>query len=196
MARSDAAENVSRLLRAARDVVAAHGPGVGVRVIAEHAEVGVSTLYRHFPDKNSLIDAVSVHRWATMDALARRPVTAEGPLERIVLLVDTFSRMVTADDGFIDSTGIRVGRLPTAAIKGPKAAFDSAMAELWVHAQREGQVHRHADPRDLVELAGAVRDRARRAAQLRLLVQGICVQPETGSTLLAGSLRVPDPGYL
>ncbi|SFK39979.1 TetR/AcrR family transcriptional regulator [Geodermatophilus ruber] len=196
MARSDAAENVSRLLRAARDAVAADGPGVGVRVIAERAEVGVSTLYRHFPDKGSLIDAVSVHRWATMDGLARRPLAREGSLSRIVLLLDTFSRMVSADHGFIESTGIRVGRLPAAAIRGPKTAFDEALAGLWVRAQQEGQVHRYADPRDLIELTGAIRERTRRPAQLRLLVQGVCVQPEAGTALLTDSLRAPDPGYL
>ncbi|MGY1590581.1 TetR/AcrR family transcriptional regulator [Geodermatophilus sp. SYSU D00708] len=196
MTRSDAAENVTRLLRAARDAVAAEGPGVGVRVIADRAQVGVSTLYRHFPDKGTLIDAVSVQRWVAMDELARRPVAREGELSRIVLLADTFSRMVTADDRFIESTGIRVGRLPAAAIKGPKAAFDEAMAALWVRAQREGQVHRHADPRDLMELAGAIRDRSRRPAQLRLLLQGVCVRPENGTALLVDTLRAPDPGYL
>jgi AcrR family transcriptional regulator len=195
MARSDAAENVTRLLRAARDAVAAEGPGVGVRVIADRAQLGVSTLYRHFPDKSGLIDAVSVQRWGAMNQLARQPVAADQVLSRIVLLADTFSRMVSADDGFIAATGIRIGRVP-APIRGPKAPFDEAMAGLWVQAQRDGQVHRHADPRDLIELAGSVRDRTRRAAQLRLLVQGVCVRPETGTALLVDALRAPDPGYL
>ncbi|MGY2078925.1 TetR/AcrR family transcriptional regulator [Modestobacter sp. SYSU DS0657] len=195
MARSDAAENVERLLRAARDAVAADGPSVGVRSIADRAQVGISTLYRHFPDKGSLIDAVSVQRWGEMNELARQPVVAGTALSRIVQLTDTFSRMVSADNGFIAAAGIRIGRVP-APIHGPKAAFDAAMADLWVQAQRDGEVHRHADPRDLMELTGAIRERTRRAAQLRLLVQGVCVRPEEGIALLARHLRTPDPTYL
>jgi AcrR family transcriptional regulator len=196
MARSDSAENVARLLRATRDAVASDGPGVSVRTIAERAEVGVSTLYRHFPDKRSLVDAVSVHRWAAMNQLARTPGRPDGALSQIVLLAETFSRMVTADGLFIESAGIRVGRLPVAAIAGPKASFDAAMANLWVRAQEQAQVHRYADPRDLIELTGSIRDRARRATQLRILVEGICVEPFAGSHLLASHLRAPDPSYL
>ena len=196
MTRSDAAENVSRLLRATRDAVAIEGPGVGVRAIAQRAEVGVSTLYRHFPDKGALIDAVSVHRWMAMHELARESAIDSAVLSRIVLLVDTFSRMVTADSAFIESAGIRVGRLPDAAIKGPKTAFDEVLAQLWIRGQRSGELRRTADPRDLMEMAGGIRDRGRRGSQLRVLVQGVCVQPDSGTALLAGHLSAPDPGYL
>ena len=196
MTRSDAAENVSRLLRATRDAVAQEGPGVGVRAIAERAQVGVSTLYRHFPDKGALIDAVSVHRWMAMQELARQSATDDAVLSRIVLLLDTYTRMVTADSAFIESAGIRVGRLPDVAIKGPKALFDEAMAHLWVRGQLAGEVRRTADPRDLIELAGQIRDHGRRASQLRLLVAGACLHPDRGTTLLAGHLRTPDPCYL
>ena len=59
MVRSDAEENVQRLLRAARDAVGEEGAGVGVRSIADRAGVGVTTLYRHFRDKWALIDGVN-----------------------------------------------------------------------------------------------------------------------------------------
>src|SRR3954468_23602009 len=103
--RSDAEENVQRLLRAARDAVGEEGAGVGVRAIAERAEVGVTTLYRHFRDKWALIDGVAVHRWSTLRALAEGPVSAGGELARIVLLLDTFTRMVSADDRLITGAG-------------------------------------------------------------------------------------------
>jgi hypothetical protein len=70
------------------------------------------------------------------------------------------------------------------------------MANLWVRAQEQAQVHRYADPRDLIELTGSIRDRARRATQLRILVEGICVEPFAGSHLLASHLRARDPSYL
>jgi AcrR family transcriptional regulator len=194
--RSDAKENVQRLLRAARDAVGEDGAGVGVRAIAERAGVGVTTLYRHFPDKWALIDGVAVHRWSTMRALAERPLGAGGALERIVLLLDTFSRMVSADDRLIAGAGWQVGRSPKALLVPAKAGYDAALAGLWARAQGEGAVHGRADPRDVMELAGCLRDAARRPAQLRLLVAGLCARPEVGEPLVEHVLRLPAPVYL
>jgi AcrR family transcriptional regulator len=194
--RSDAEENVQRLLRAARDAVGEEGAGVGVRAIAERAGVGVTTLYRHFPDKGALIDGVAVHRWSTMRTLAERPVRAAGALGRIVLLLDTFSRMVSADDRLIAGAGWRVGRSPSALLVPAKAGFDVALVRLWTRGQGEGTVHRRADPRDVMELAGCLRDAARRPAQLRLLVAGLCARPELGEPLVERALRLPTPAYL
>ncbi|NYJ05195.1 TetR/AcrR family transcriptional regulator [Petropleomorpha daqingensis] len=194
--RSDAEENVQRLLRAARDAVGEEGAGVGVRSIAERAGVGVTTLYRHFADKAALIDGVAVHRWSTMRSLAERPVPPGGTLARIVLLLDTFTRMVSADDRLIAGAGWQVGRSPTAVLVPAKAGYDAALAALWARGQAEGTVHRRADPRDAMELAGCVRDTSRRPAQLRLLVVGLCARPEGGEALVEQMLRLPDPAYL
>ena len=56
--RSDARRNRERLVAAAREVFAARGIEVSVREIAQHAEVGMGTLYRHFPSRDDLVDAV------------------------------------------------------------------------------------------------------------------------------------------
>jgi AcrR family transcriptional regulator len=194
--RSDAQENVQRLLRAARDAVGEDGAGVGVRTIAERAGVGVSTLYRHFGDKWALIDGVAVHRWSTLRTLAERPVPPGGALPRIVLLLDTFTRMVSADDRLIARAEWRVGRSPAALLVPAKAGYDAALAGLWARGQAEEAVHRRADPRDVMELAGFLRDTARRPAQLRLLVAGLCARPELAEPLVQRRLRVPDPTYL
>ncbi len=195
MVRSDAAQNVTRLIRATRDRVAAEGPGVGVRDIAECAGLGTTTLYRHFPDKTALVDGVSVHRWSVLRDLAARELPAGGALGRVVLVTELLSRMVTADRAFIAAAGLRVGREPR-AITPAKAAFDAALATVWARAVRDGQVRRSADPRDLVELAGTVSDPGRRASRLGLLLAGASAVPDDGERLLAARLRAPDPAWL
>jgi AcrR family transcriptional regulator len=57
--RRDAAENRERLLRAAWEVFAEHGPEAGVEEIARRAGVGMGTLYRRFPTKEALIQALN-----------------------------------------------------------------------------------------------------------------------------------------
>ena len=57
--RRDAAENRERLLRAAWEVFAEHGPEAGVEEIARRAGVGMGTLYRRFPTKEALVQALN-----------------------------------------------------------------------------------------------------------------------------------------
>ena len=58
--RADAQRNRERIVAAARDVFAVHGPEVPMEDIARAAGVGVGTLYRRFPDRESLIRAVGI----------------------------------------------------------------------------------------------------------------------------------------
>jgi AcrR family transcriptional regulator len=56
--RADARENREKLLRAASSRFAAAGSGVALETIARTAGVGIGTLYRHFPTREALIEAV------------------------------------------------------------------------------------------------------------------------------------------
>ncbi len=56
--RRDAEINLARILTAARQVFAEQGYGASMETIAERAEVGVGTLYRRFPHKAELFEAV------------------------------------------------------------------------------------------------------------------------------------------
>jgi AcrR family transcriptional regulator len=63
--RRDAEVNLDRILAAARDVFAEHGYDASMEAIAARADVGVGTLYRRFPTKADLFNAV-------VDAARRR----------------------------------------------------------------------------------------------------------------------------
>ena len=60
--RVDAARNRQRILEAAASVFGAAGRNAQVEDIAHAAGIGVGTVYRHFPDKLALLDAVAASR--------------------------------------------------------------------------------------------------------------------------------------
>jgi AcrR family transcriptional regulator len=79
--RADARENREKLLRAASSRFASAGSGVALETIARDAGVGIGTLYRHFPTREALTEAVyrnEVDRLcaAAGDLLAKLPADA------------------------------------------------------------------------------------------------------------------------
>ncbi|WP_446034847.1 TetR family transcriptional regulator, partial [Streptomyces olivaceus] len=86
--RADARRNRERLLRAAAGVFAEHGAGASLDDIARRAEVGTGTLYRHFPTRQALLEAVylesveAIAARADTIAAARPPGAPARPLSR------------------------------------------------------------------------------------------------------------------
>ena len=77
--RADAQRNRARILEAAEMAFASGGIEVPVDVIAEKAGVGVGTLYRHFPTKEKLCEAIVLDRLASLAAHARTLSEADDP---------------------------------------------------------------------------------------------------------------------
>lgn len=77
--RADAQRNRARILEAAEAVFAADGIEVPVDTIAEKAGVGVGTLYRHFPTKEKLCEAILLERLSDLTVDARALADAPDP---------------------------------------------------------------------------------------------------------------------
>ena len=77
--RADAARNRENVLRAARDAFAESGYGVPLDEIAARAGVGPGTVYRHFPTKEALFEAVVTARVQDLVADARARACASDP---------------------------------------------------------------------------------------------------------------------
>ena len=75
--RRDAQANRERIVAAARAAFAADGIEVPVEEIARRAGVGMGTLYRHFPTKEDLVDAVLEDAFAEFVALAEQALAEE-----------------------------------------------------------------------------------------------------------------------
>jgi AcrR family transcriptional regulator len=58
--RADARRNREQILRAAADLILERGPTTTMELIARRAKVGIATLYRHFPDRSSLLRQVAL----------------------------------------------------------------------------------------------------------------------------------------
>jgi AcrR family transcriptional regulator len=70
--RSDARRNREQLVASARELFAREGVEASVEEITHHAGLGMGTLYRHFPTKEELIDAVLEDSFAELIELAER----------------------------------------------------------------------------------------------------------------------------
>jgi len=77
--RADAQRNRARILVAAENVFAVEGIEVPVDLIAEKAGVGVGTLYRHFPTKEKLCEAVLLDRLSALTVDAQALADADDP---------------------------------------------------------------------------------------------------------------------
>ena len=78
--RADARRNYERLLAAAAAAFAEHGADdVSLEEIARRAGVGIGTLYRHFPARQALLEAVYKDQVDGLDALGAKLLVAESP---------------------------------------------------------------------------------------------------------------------
>ncbi|WP_169983050.1 TetR/AcrR family transcriptional regulator [Microbispora sp. H10836] len=75
--RADAQRNRTRILEAAEAVFAAKGPSASTEEIAQKAGVGIGTVFRHFPTKESLLKAI-MHAIAVRLTEETRALAAEG----------------------------------------------------------------------------------------------------------------------
>lgn len=77
--RADAQRNRDRILKAAREAFASAGYGVPLDEIATRAAVGPGTVYRHFPNKEALFEAVVTARVRELVADARARADSQDP---------------------------------------------------------------------------------------------------------------------
>ncbi|MCH6160870.1 TetR/AcrR family transcriptional regulator [Streptomyces marispadix] len=86
--RADALRNRRKIIAAAKEVFAARGPHIPMEDVARRAGVGVATLYRRFPDRESLIRAVAQDTFARVLEESRTAVAEEpGAWEALVRML-------------------------------------------------------------------------------------------------------------
>ena len=77
--RADAQRNRDRIVEVAREVFREHGYDASLDEVAKRAGVGPGTLYRHFPSRENLLDAIMQSWVDRVDEAADKALTHEGP---------------------------------------------------------------------------------------------------------------------
>src|SRR5271165_2100585 len=100
--RADAQRNYDRLVTAARTVFAQEGGGASMESIAREAGVGIGTLYRHFPKRIDVVEAVYRDDVAELDTVARTVVVELEPWPAFVAWLEAFVRYATGKKRFMN----------------------------------------------------------------------------------------------
>jgi AcrR family transcriptional regulator len=95
--RADAQRNRERVLDAARECFAEYGSEAQIDQIAARANVGVGTVYRHFPTKDALLGELVRQRFEEFAANARAALDVEDPWEAFAGLLRANADAVARD---------------------------------------------------------------------------------------------------
>jgi AcrR family transcriptional regulator len=145
--RRDAERNRHRILEAAAEVFAERGLGITMDDIAEHAGVGVGTVYRRFPQKELLIEALFEERVGELVALAEEALDEDDPWQALLDFVERAQALQATNRGLKELVlSTTHGRERVACVRerlGPLAD------ELVRRAQASGQLRPDVDGTDL-----------------------------------------------
>ncbi|HWH25400.1 MAG TPA: TetR/AcrR family transcriptional regulator [Pseudolysinimonas sp.] len=170
--RSDARRNYDALLAAARTAFAADGSLASLEDIARHAEVGIGTLYRHFPTRSALIEAVYVDEIASLVEVAEQSLALE-PADAFTTWVHRFVDYVGTKRVLID--GINKD---TDLFRSCRDAMYGSGGPVLERAQRAGAVRSDTDIYDVLHLIAGITgvaysDDAQRERVLALALDGL-----------------------
>jgi AcrR family transcriptional regulator len=147
--RADAIRNRERVLAAAKAVFSSGGPDASLEAVARAAGVGIGTLYRHFPTREALFEAVYRREVQQLADLAEQ-LTEEGEP------VDALRRWMRANVEFVATKKGMSAALALAAYKNPELmsfSFDQltqSVRRLLDRAVAVGAIRADISPEDLL----------------------------------------------
>jgi AcrR family transcriptional regulator len=185
--RADAQRNYARLLDAASAAFVEHGADdVSLEEIARRAGVGIGTLYRHFPTRQALLEAVYRDQVESLNARAEQLREAESPGDA---LADWMRALVRFSSTKRSMTSALLATLGTNSelLSSCSQVICGAAESLLARAQQAGVVRPDADARDLIRLVHAVNIATEKAPDpgqadrmLALILDGLRPQPAAG----------------
>ncbi len=179
MLRADAARNRDRILRVAREQLAAGDDSLQFNALARLAGVGVGTIYRHFPNRHALVEALSVERFQELVGQARAAVAAEDALAGLHSLLRFALDRALDDPGF--AAVLESADDAEAQTSQMKSEIDRSITELLDRARLAGVLRSGLEADDVRRLLCGVEhavrsgdsDPRRRELYLGVLLEGL-----------------------
>jgi AcrR family transcriptional regulator len=155
MMRTDARKNYDHLLAVARDLLTGGGADASLRDIARKAGVGDGTLYRHFPTREALLEALLR---TNFDELGQRANELEMSDDAESALVMWLREAVAMTHTYSGVTAPMVAAIADedSALHASCVSLRAAGTRLLVRAQAEGVARRDMDGNDLFALISAL----------------------------------------
>ncbi len=180
--RADARRNHKRVLDAARRCMARKGLDAQIEEIARAAGVGVGTVYRHFPTKEHLVEALAVARFERLAELAREALATEDPWAGFEEFMRT-SALIQSEDRALSE--VLTSRPETMTRAAESVDILGLVSELMGRGQAAGVIRADADPRDVPMLMCALAGTYRNPH----------THPERYIGIVLDGLRVPGAGH-
>ena len=147
--RTHALRNPERILEAAKGAFTRHGADASLDDIARQAGVGAGTLYRHFPTRDALIEAVYRSEVEKLAAAAHGFAAAMSPIEALRAWLLLFVDYIAAKHIIAPALNSVAGG-PSRLYEGSRSLVQGAIEELVKRAKKSGDVRRNVDASDLL----------------------------------------------
>jgi AcrR family transcriptional regulator len=151
--RADARRNYERLVVAARQVFAREGGNASMEAIARQAGVGVGTLYRHFPTRIDIVEAVYRTDVDTLTQTAERVHEELEPWPAVVAFLEAFVRYAQGKRTFLNELREAFERDPELRVR-MLDRVEEAIQLVIGRAQKAGVVRTDVDGKDVMQLVG------------------------------------------
>lgn len=178
--RADAQSNYERLLAVAAEVFAREGTQASLKAIAQRAGVGIGTLYRRFPTRETLVEAVYRNEVARLCAAADELLGTLPPAAALPAWMERFVDFMAAKRGMGEA--LRAVLLSEQDRMHTRDLLRAAIATLLAAGAADGVVRPGVDPNDVLMalggitlIAGEERRRDLATRLIGLLLHGVTV---------------------
>ncbi|MGE5334693.1 MAG: TetR/AcrR family transcriptional regulator [Nitrososphaerota archaeon] len=151
--RADARQNYERLITAATAAIGELGPNVSLEEVAKRAGVGIGTLYRHFPNRQALLEAVYRDQVNVSFVRGRELLATTPPAEALPLWLHSVLTYNLTTRGLKEA--LMAGEISPQTSEC-KAMMHAIGGELLARAQEAGAVRRDIEITDLLRLVHSI----------------------------------------
>ena len=147
--RADALRNRERVLEAAKAVFSAGGPDASLEAVAREAGVGIGTLYRHFPTREALYEAVYRREVEQLSELAEELKSESAPVEALRRWLRSNVEFVATKKGMAAALALAAGP-PSELTAFSYERLTKAIGILLERAVAAGEIRADIGPEDLL----------------------------------------------